>query len=87
MKKKYSAPGIFFESFSLSAAVTTNCDNVIDTISLNMCGVDTGVQYIFFDTMNSCKTNPGAFPLGKEDDGFNGLCYHVPTEGNRLFNS
>lgn len=87
MKKKYSAPGIFFESFSLSAAVTTNCDNVIDTISLNMCGVDTGVQYIFFDTMNSCKTNPGAFPLDKEDDGFNGLCYHVPTEGNQLFNS
>lgn len=87
MKKKYTAPGIYFESFSLSAAVTTNCDTVIDTQSLNMCGVDTGIQYIFFDTMNSCKTELGAFPLAKEDDGFNGLCYHVPTEGNRLFNS
>lgn len=87
MKKKYTAPGIIFESFSLSAAVTTNCDTKIDTISLDTCGVDTGVQYIFFTTMNNCRTQPGAFPIPKEDDGFNGFCYHVPTEGTRLFNS
>ena len=43
MKKKYTAPGICFECFSLSAAVTVNCDTVIDTQSLNMCGVDTGI--------------------------------------------
>lgn len=87
MKKKYTAPGIYFESFSLSAAVTVNCDTVIDTQSLNMCGVDTGIQYIFFDTMNKCRTEPGFFPIPKTDDGFNGFCYHVPTEGNQLFNS
>ena len=87
MKKKYSAPGIFFESFSLSAAVTTNCDTKIKTISLDMCGVQAGVQYIFFDSMNNCNSMPGAFPIPKEDDGFNGFCYHVPTEGTRLFNS
>ena len=90
MKKKYTAPGIYFESFSLSAAVTVNCDTVIDTQSLNMCGVDTGIQYIFFDSMTSCRDGKGAafpFPIPKDDDGFNGLCYHVPTEGNQLFNS
>jgi hypothetical protein len=89
MKKKYTAPGIIFESFSLSAAVTSNCNYVVNTISLDMCGVQLGNQYVFFDSMSFCKNGMGFIPvpLPKEAEEFNGLCYHNPTDANRLFNS
>lgn len=85
MKKAYSTPDIFFDSFSLNeniASANSNCNRNITNMYSNSCGLWFGEKYVFTIAASGCefKTQDGS-PF------FDGLCYHIPTADNRLFNS
>lgn len=85
MKKAYSTPDILFDSFALNeniASANENCNRNITTAWSNNCGLPIGGKIVFTIAASGCKF--------KAQDGspmFDGLCYHVPVAGNRLFNS
>ena len=85
MKRAYSSPDILFESFSLNeniASANTNCTRNLANAYSNSCGVEYGGKIVFTPTAQGC--------IFKVPDGsamFDGLCYHVPSNDNRLFNS
>lgn len=83
MKKKYEKPMIIIENFSLDTTIAGGCEAKTDTKGYGDCGLDMSGVSIFLDGMSGCSIkvdNVGG------DGEYNGLCYHVPTEGN-LFNS
>ena len=83
MKKTYNKPVIVFESFTMSTNIASGCENPTNLPSQNDCGIELeGVGMVFATGMTGCSD----FPISK-DDSFNGICYHVPTEGNNLFTS
>ena len=83
MKKQYTAPEIFFEDFTLSQSIAGGCEVISNNHSANSCGIDWGRFVVFnADLGNVCDRTP-ADTGGKYD----GLCYHVPTDANNLFNS
>ena len=83
MKKAYSKPEIVFESFTLSTNIAGDCDIKTNTPSDGKCGVENNngfdIEVLFITNENGCTT--------KVQDGYNGLCYHTPTEDKNLFNS
>lgn len=83
MKKLYSKPEIMFEDFTLSVHIAGDCNVIINTSSDNVCGFldtrDPTAVPVFMDGISGCSR--------KEPDGFNGVCYHNPTETSDLFNS
>ncbi len=81
MKKAYSKPEIMFEDFSLSVNVAAGCEEKIHNSAAGTCAyVGSGGIIVFTDTMTACVFTPS-------DGQWDGFCYHVPTEGNNLFNS
>lgn len=82
MKKIYTKPEIMFESFSFSTNIAGDCDSIVGNPSKGTCGITdaTGALPIFIDSTTGCVVST---PDGEYDN----LCYHVPTEGNSLFNS
>lgn len=80
MKKKYVRPEIVFEDFSLTAAIAAGCVNQ-SLPTYNVCGVKyPGVsEMLFTAAITGCGT--------EVDDGFAGICYHVPVDSVKLFNS
>lgn len=83
MKKVYSKPEIMFESFAASTDIAAGCEAKTNTPNnLDGCGYKPeGVTYsIFMTGMHGCDREYG-------DGAYNGICYHVPTENNNLFNS
>lgn len=83
MKKEYVKPIILFESFSLSTNIAADCENKTHLPAENQCGIWLeGVGNTFISGMTGCED----FTLS-EDDEYNGICYHTPTEGNNLFTS
>lgn len=84
MKKVYEKPVIVFESFVMSASIAAGCENKTNLPSQNQCGIQMeGVGMVFVTGMTGCTD----FPVNTEEDSFNGICYHTPTEGNNLFTS
>ena len=79
MKKTYSKPKIIFEDFTLNDSIAGDCEMITDTPARRQCGIDFGGMIIFLEDTN-CTYVP-------EVDDYNGYCYHLPTEGNNLFNS
>lgn len=85
MKKAYCAPDIVFESFSLNeniASANTNCTRNITNQYSGSCGLLYGNKIVFTVAAAGCRI--------KIEDGtpmFDGLCYHVPSGDNKLFNS
>ena len=84
MKKLYSKPEIMFESFTLSTNVAGGCEVKTNTPADMQCSVSyvdehLGDINIFLSSIQAC--------VYKEPDGYNGICYDIPTEGNNLFNS
>lgn len=85
MKRKYSAPEIVFENFSLNTHIAGECEIDTNIQSKGLCGLEVtatgvGTVTIYIDSTTGCTT--------ETDDGdYNELCYHVPTEYNNLFNS
>ena len=85
MKKAYSTPDIFFDSFALSeniASVNTNCAHNVTTQYSNICGLWYGETIVFTIAATGCE-----YPIQDGSPYFDGLCYHIPTDDNRLFNS
>lgn len=86
MKKTYVKPQIVFESFTLSTNIAGDCEIKIYTPTSKDCGYQPeGLTYkIFISGISECEA-PGNQIVN--DDEANGFCYHVPIEGNNLFNS
>ena len=85
MKKEYSPPEIIFDSFALNeniASVNSNCDRNLTGHYSGSCGLQFGNRVIFTVAASGCtfKVQDGS-PMA------NGLCYHIPTGGNKIFNS
>ncbi len=82
MKKLYSKPGIVYEDFSICTHIAKTCDVELGTFDQGECGGYTwGRDYIFMEGQYGCYTEV-------DDDGsYDGICYHVPINGARLFNS
>lgn len=82
MKKNYSKPEIVFEDFSLCTSIAANCEFKNNGPSSNQCGYQPeGLPYtIFLTGMSGCARK-------YTDGGYNGICYHVPSEDSNLFNS
>lgn len=86
LKKLYTKPEITFEDFTLNTSIAGDCDVKTNTPSQNACPyikVIAGTERALFTTeIEGC-----VYTQGVADGQYNGLCYHVPTENNNLFNS
>lgn len=79
MKKRYEKPDIMFDNFAMSVSVAS-CEEKAN-FARGVCGVEMGPgSYIFTGNVGSCN-------IIQNDMEFNGLCYHVPTDSNNVFNS
>lgn len=82
MKRSYVKPAVYFENFQLSANIATGCGAIIKNPSSGTCGAPiTGDTTVFIDK-SICT-----IPVEDGSETANGMCYHVPTETNKLFNS
>ncbi len=84
MKKTYSKPAIIFEDFSLTASITVGCDKIAQAAEYQCAYEITtslGVVSIFTEQVigDVCKTT--------KPDGYNEICYHVPTAETNVFTS
>lgn len=82
MKKRYSKPEIMFESFTTSTNIAAGCENIFGLYSRGVCGIPTNVP-----GMTIFNEGSGCTVQGNDESVHNGLCYHVPTAGDNLFNS
>lgn len=87
MKKEYKKPQVIIESFVLNANLAANCMQTINLPSQFTCGIPaedgSGLNIFSPDLDGSNCVIPGE----SGDAMYDGLCYHVPTEGLQLFNS
>ena len=82
MKKEYITPEIIFDSFALNENIANDCDRNITGQYSGNCGLQLGNKRIFTIASTGCvfKVQDGSAAADFQ-------CYHIPTEGNRLFNS
>lgn len=81
MKREYTRPDIVFEDFTLSTAIAGTCGVDTGLPSANQCGMDFGSYVVFTEDVTGCTKKVS-------DSGeYNGLCYHVFADANRLFSS
>ena len=85
MKKAYTKPEIMFEDFTLSSSIAGTCEEDTNVHSMGNCGMDFSGLMVFLDGMGGC-TDIKVDNVGGDGD-FNGICYHVPSGDNNLFNS
>lgn len=80
MKKAYSKPEIMFESFMSSTSIAS-CGRDTDLPSTKTCGITFGDedQVFFIGKETGCNVAVA--------DGFNGVCYHNPSDTAMLFGS
>lgn len=82
MKKLYSKPGIVYEDFSICTHIAKTCDVELGTFAQDECGgYNLGSLNIFINGAQA------GCDFEVEDDPMNGICYHVPINGMKLFNS
>ena len=78
MKKAYSKPQIYFESFSLSQNIAAGCEVPVGDPRLEF----TGLGFAFTDEDNNCGYKvPGQ--VGGDGE-YNGICYHVFTNEGKV---
>ena len=82
MRKAYSKPDIMFEDFSLSTSIADNCSVKTRTYHQWSCGVQFGTLTVFTTEVVGCRQSGNIAVTNGE---FNGLCYHVPHNGQNLF--
>lgn len=79
MKKAYTAPKIYYESFALSTSISAGCEGIAN-LSEGQCTVtvpDLGIEIFTIDLV--CQvTAPGT------DDT---ICFHVPADWNNVYSS
>jgi hypothetical protein len=80
MKKTYEKPEVYFESFELSTSIAT-CDQWEGRLwQKDACAWNDGYTNVFLNGMDVCTYQT-------QDGGYGGLCYHNPTNGNKIFAS
>lgn len=82
MKKVYSKPEIMFEDFTVTAAISAGCEEIVNSAE-NICALvkdygDWIVSIFNVGVVAQCEVGPDKF--------FNGLCYHIP-DGYNTFTS
>lgn len=70
MKKVYTKPEIFFDSFELSQSIAAGCE-LISNHAVNVCKIYDNELGLVYLTQDSCADTPPG-----DDDG---LCYDVPV--------
>lgn len=85
MRKSYTKPQILFENFALSTNIASGCETISGLQAAGNCGFDFSGLMVFVSKETGCSDIQVA--PGGDDGEFNGICYHVPTETNNLFNS
>lgn len=83
MKRAYVKPQILFENFALSTNIASGCGVISDLQSSGTCGYNFSGLMVFLSGLSGC----GDIEIDPDMGDFNGICYHVPTETNSLFNS
>lgn len=83
MKKTYSKPEIVFESFAMNVNIAA-CGFDTNLQARGTCGYPYGGYVMFLDGISDCTGENGWVVKA---DGENGICYHNPTDTNRLFAS
>jgi len=86
MKKTYKKPIAIIENFSLATSIAGDCETKTNMPSNNSCGLDFSGVTVFMQDMGGCAGGIEVDNLGGDGE-FNGICYHVPTGDNNLFNS
>ena len=84
MKKTYVKPRIVIETFGLSTSIAGDCETKTNTPNSGKCAYTYEDEFfgeinLFIEGVDACKI--------KEQDGYNGICYHVPLDTTTLFNS
>lgn len=83
MKRIYNKPQIVFESFQLTESIAAACADPTGTPTAGTCGVSFGKLVLFWSSMEGICN----YPVEEETESWNGICYHVPTDDTRMFNS
>lgn len=83
MKREYTKPIIVFENFSMSTNIAAGCEHITNNHVENVCGYldqrdPTKIRVFMVGIQGCVRTEP---------DGYNGVCYHNPSETYNLFNS
>lgn len=79
MKKTYVKPLASFESFELSASIAGGCAKPMGHTQTDCSYYVGGVGNIFVNDVQVC--------VYVQPDGAYGVCYHVPTDAQKLFTS
>ena len=82
MKKVYEKPQIMLEDFTLSTRIAGDCEAKTNIPSNNTCGLDFSGLMVFMTGMDGCRDIQV-----NEGESFDGICYHIPSGENNLFNS
>lgn len=85
MKKTYTKPEIAFESFASCTSIAAGCEVQPNTQSnFHSCGLDVSGEQVFGVGLDfgGCKDTQ----IGENDD-YNSICYHTPSEDKNIFNS
>jgi hypothetical protein len=89
MKRTYIKPALAYEDFTMSSNISGNCEfqDVTLTRDTQGCGLlSSGMFVIFLDGI--CEgDNDEYIYVPHEEDEYNGVCYHAPTDTTNLFNS
>lgn len=94
MKKKYVKPEILFEDFTLSTSVAScTTDSKVKVMATESCGfydeylkvvvVSNGVQ----GCAEVDQEYKGSYRVAETPGENDGVCYHVPIESYKMFNS
>ncbi len=84
MKKAYTTPKIYYESFALSTSISAGCE-AIAHLGENTCAVNPKDLLAVGETINIFNID-----LVCEDtdpDHRNSYCYHAPYEWNNVYSS
>lgn len=86
MKRIYSKPDIMFEDFTLSTSIAAGCAITNPVQTQDVCAVrwNMGGDYINIFNSGVGACDPQFSPIFSENDS---ICYHNPSDENRLFNS
>lgn len=85
MKKAYEKPEIMFENFTINVNIAADCDIKTGLPTNNTCGMDFSGEMVFLTGMGGCSDT--AIDAVGGDGEYNGICYHVMSNGQGLFNS
>lgn len=78
-KKNYIKPMIDFDSFEMQGTFAASCAVSPNHDSAGGCAVILGGIPVFTETAQGCKF--------KVSDGYNNICYYVPSADNTVFGS